>query len=290
MSEAALIAKALKGKKAGSGWLCLCPAHDDRSPSLSIADGADGRLLVKCHAGCDPLAVLTELRRRGLAERDPAPLSPEQQAAIARKEREEIERRKRAARRLWGASRPAAGTVVETYLRQRGYDGPIPPTLRHHPDLKHDNTGLAFPGMVAAVTVWPSRDVAAVHRTFLKPDGSGKAPVSPDKKMLGPVKGGAVRLAAASPTMAVTEGIETGLSVQLASGLPTWAALSAGGIESLILPPLAREVVICADHDERGQAAAERAARRWHAEGRKVRIALPPAAGQDFNDLLRGVA
>jgi hypothetical protein len=36
----------------GTGrWYAKCPAHDDKSPSLSIATGNDGRLLVKCFAG-----------------------------------------------------------------------------------------------------------------------------------------------------------------------------------------------------------------------------------------------
>ena len=42
------------------------------------------------------------------------------------------------------------------------------------------------------------------------------------------------------------EGVETALSVMEATGLPAWAALSAGGIEGLVLPdlPIAAEVVI----------------------------------------------
>ncbi len=41
----------------GNGWSARCPAHDDRSPSLSIAEGDDGRTLVKCHAGCKVEAI-----------------------------------------------------------------------------------------------------------------------------------------------------------------------------------------------------------------------------------------
>jgi phage/plasmid primase-like uncharacterized protein len=145
--------------------------------------------------------------------------------------------------------------------------------------------------MVGAVTVVPSRKLVAIHRTFLIPGGSGKAPVQPAKKSLGPVAGGAVRLAAAGPVLAITEGIETGLSVMQATGIPTWAALSASGLEALILPPLpiAAEVVIFADNDVngRGQKAAETLARRASAEGRRVRIELPPTPGTDFNDFFR---
>lgn len=34
------------------GWSACCPAHSDRWPSLSIAEGAGGRLLLHCFAGC----------------------------------------------------------------------------------------------------------------------------------------------------------------------------------------------------------------------------------------------
>ncbi len=38
--------------RASGGWMAQCPAHDDRTPSLSISTGQDGRALLCCHAGC----------------------------------------------------------------------------------------------------------------------------------------------------------------------------------------------------------------------------------------------
>ena len=88
----------------------------------------------------------------------------------------------------------------------------------------------------------------------------------------------------------IGEGIETAAAAMTATGLPGWAALSAGGIERLILPPLplAAVVIIAADHDRNGvgERAARAAAQRWLAEGRRVRIALPPVVGTDWNDVL----
>ena len=57
----------------------------------------------------------------------------------------------------------------------------------------------------------------AVHRTYLRPDGSGKAEVHPAKAMLGAALGGAVRVADGHGPLVVAEGIETALS--LPSGL-----------------------------------------------------------------------
>jgi phage/plasmid primase-like uncharacterized protein len=143
--------------------------------------------------------------------------------------------------------------------------------------------------MVGGVSRWPGRTVTGIHRTFLNEDGSGKASVRPDKMMLGECAGGALRLAAAGPLLVVTEGIETALSVMQAIELPTWAALSAVGLERLLLPelPLASEVIIAADEDARGLQAAARAAARWIREGRRVRVARPASGLNDFNDVLR---
>jgi phage/plasmid primase-like uncharacterized protein len=88
----------------------------------------------------------------------------------------------------------------------------------------------------------------------------------------------------------IGEGVENCLSAMQATGLPAWSAISASFMESLRLPELVREIIILADHDRNGagQRAAARAARRWVQEGRRVRIALPPEAGTDFNDILTG--
>jgi putative DNA primase/helicase len=59
------IAHHLRGRKSGASWSAKCPAHDDRNPSLSLRD-SDGKVLVKCHAGCEQTAVVDALRARGL--------------------------------------------------------------------------------------------------------------------------------------------------------------------------------------------------------------------------------
>ena len=66
--KAETIAKALGGRKAGGGWMARCPAHDDREPSLSIRDADNGKVLVRCHAGCDQRDVIAALRSRGAWE------------------------------------------------------------------------------------------------------------------------------------------------------------------------------------------------------------------------------
>jgi len=60
------IARGLHGRRSGAGYMACCPAHDDRTPSLAIRDGDDGRVLIHCHAGCSQERVIAALRERGL--------------------------------------------------------------------------------------------------------------------------------------------------------------------------------------------------------------------------------
>jgi hypothetical protein len=283
--NAAEIVKALGGRNG----VARCPAHDDKTPSLSISE-RDGKLLVHCFAGCDQQAVWDALRDRGLL--------PEREGGYRRRSATvtrfsttapssdpTAEAKTVFARRIWAESRPAPGTPVECYLEGRDLTIEPPPTLRHHPGLKHGPTGLFLPAMVAAITKWPGCEVVAVHRTFLVADGRKKAPVSQNRMMLGPCTGGAVRLAEHDDELVLAEGIETALSVLQASGRPTWATLSTSGLKSVRLPSEVTTVIIAADGDDPGLKAAEEAASRFHNEGREVRIAKPPP-GMDFNDLL----
>jgi putative DNA primase/helicase len=65
--NAARIAHALHGGyKSGRSWVACCPAHEDRTPSLSLRDSTNGRVLVHCHAGYAQTAVIGELKNLGL--------------------------------------------------------------------------------------------------------------------------------------------------------------------------------------------------------------------------------
>ena len=196
-----------------------------------------------------------------------------------------------AATRTWRDAQPAAGTLVETYLKSRCITIPPPPSLRFAPRLYHMSTTDTItyrPGMVALVQRGTDGAPIAIHRTYLSPAG-GKAPVDPVKKALAATAGGAVRLAPAGDFLMVGEGIETCLAAMQVTGLPAWAALSTSGLRRLGLPTSVHRVTVLADLDDEGEGerAAQSAGERWLAEGREVRIARPPD-GCDFNDLIAG--
>jgi hypothetical protein len=281
------IAKALGGRKAGAAWMARCPAHDDRAPSLSIADARDGKVLVRCHAGCDQRDVIAALRERGVwdaGERQPIRFSRQPDRPLPAEPDSDAIKRTEAALAIWRGAQSAAGTPVETYLRSRSLTIPIPRSIRFHTGLRHPS-GAVWPAMVALVTLGADGKPIGIHRTFLARNGDGKAPVDPVKMMLGPCRGGAVRLGPIGDGLMVGEGIETCLAAMQASGRSAWAALSTSGLRALGLPHEVREVIVLADGDDPGEAAAQDCAWRWKQEGRRARIARPPQ-GTDFNDLL----
>ena len=288
--NAAEIAKALCGIKTGNGWSARCPAHDDREPSLSISEGVDRKILLHCFTGCEQAIVIAALKSRGLWGRSDHnwPQYPAQRVAGLAKPDHDDAKRSMAALAIWQLAQAAQGTLVEIYLRSRGLLLTPPPSLRLHAGLKHPSGGN-WPAMVALVTRGTDDEPLAIHRTFLAHDGVGKAPVDPQKMMLGPCRGGAVRLAGSGDVLMIGEGLETCLTAMQATGKTAWAALSTSGMRTLELPADIRDVIVLADGDVPGEAAAKDCALRWKREGRRVRIARPPR-NSDFNDMLASKA
>ena len=190
----------------------------------------------------------------------------------------------KAAFAIWNESQPAQNTIVEIhYLCARCITIAPPPSIRYHPALKHSPTGLMLPAMVAGVQ-GDGGKVVAIHRTYLDLEGS-KAAVSSPKMALGPIAGGAVRLAPASETLTLTEGIEDGLALVQMTGRAVWAVLGTSGFKNAVLPLTVRTVVLAPDADPAGDAAVAKAAARFADMGLKVLHLRPPEA-RDFCDVL----
>ncbi len=95
--DAQAISDALGGKpKAGGGFMACCPAHDDKKPSFSIADGDNGKPIVNCLAGCSQKAVIKVLQEKGLWPGHDRRLSPED--FIAMRKAAKIKKAKREAK------------------------------------------------------------------------------------------------------------------------------------------------------------------------------------------------
>lgn len=219
--------------------------------------------------------------------------------AVAQRKRERL-------RAVWRASvaldHPKA-RPVRNYLMARALGEVlrgVPKVLRAHPSLEYwDGTRSLghYPAMVALFH-GAAGDPVTLHVTYLRADGTVKAPIPSPKKILGvpkqgATKGGAIRLyEALGDVLGVAEGIETALSLHLISKVPTWASFCADNLERMRLPEGLRQLKIGVDVDPsgKGQAVAQALARRikrWSPRT-DVRLVIPDLDGPgDLNDELR---
>ena len=287
MASAAGIARNLGAWRQGYSWRCACPL--ECGYPLSLADGEDGRLLAHCFGGCEFTDIVASLVENGLLDDDDSAVCHDVSPSVKPGAAEEL-LRSEAARWIYDHLPPAVGTVVKAYLQARGITIEVPSVLRFG-NCPH-RLGGSFPAMVVPV-VNVDDGQTGIHATYLRPDGSGKADFANkefQRECRGVIRGGAIRLAAHDPDceLIIAEGVEATLSAMQIFGLPGWSAVYAGGLKTVELPPAVRRVVIAADNDVSGtgQRNALAAYQRWISEGRFVRIAMPPVAGDDFNDVL----
>lgn len=192
-----------------------------------------------------------------------------------------------AARRLIAMSQPIRRTLVETYLGNRGIKAVHDAgALRFHPRCYYrpdDGSPIeTWPAMIAAVTDLAGR-ITGAHRTWLAPDGSGKAPVDAPRRAMGGLLGHAVRFGTADDVLAAGEGIETMLSLRCAlPAMPMAAALSANHLAALLLPPTLRRLYIARDPDAAGDTAVAALTQCAKAAGIEA-LVLSPRTG-DFNE------
>jgi hypothetical protein len=286
-NRAARIAAQLGGaKKSGNQWLCRCPAHPDKTPSLALRD-ADGHVLYHCHAGCSQIDVRQALRSLGLLDADrieqrrPGPIHD--RPAVPDQDRLQY---------LLGLLQPLERTVAASYLRTRGLD--LPPLGHHLRYLPARPPRHRWPCLVGVVTDFKDASrILTLHFTRLRPDGLGKAPLSKEdqRKFLRgfPKRGGTIRLTADADVdtrLGLAEGIETALSVHTSFNragwfVPVWSALDAANLAELphLLGP--DRLTIYADPGPAGERAADGLARRWLDAGTEVFISVAPS--EDWN-------
>ena len=292
-SDAESIAKALRGRRSGRGWVARCPAHDDRNPSLSIAEGRDGRPLLFCFAGCQWPDIRDALQAKGLwpdhglyATARYDHVSPPWRYADADRNQRQ---RSDPARRLWAAVRPITDRdPAGCYLASRGLPGTWPATLRFVSNVRHPS-GETVPALVAAACRWPDPEPVAVQLTALTADGR-KAPVEPLRWTRGVLRGATVRLAPWSQDrpIVLVEGTEDGLAVLRAlPDVTPWAVLGIANAANTVLPEGA-DAILAFDGDDAGRQESAVAAEALSGRGHPVRVATLPA-GRDLNDLLQAV-
>jgi putative DNA primase/helicase len=305
--SAAELARALGGKRAGRDWMTKCPAHDERTASLSIREGNAGPL-VHCFAGCSQRDVIDALIRRGLwpsPSRSPGQTrGPSRPLPPRRSMRRDDRWRLESVARIWREAHDPHATVAERYLNNRELeidDDLAGRVLRFHPACPWGE-GAKAPCLIAAFRpivgdVEESAPPVAILRVGLTSDGEKIS-----RKMLGQVAGCAIKLdvdADVTHGLGIAEGLETAMSLRAIGWRPVWALGSAGAIAEFPVLNGIETLTIFADNDApapsewsptmeqpvgAGEKAARACQRRWADAGRQVRLFMPRAPGVDWAD------
>lgn len=274
----AALVRGLGGFWQGSTGMCRCPAHDDRTPSLSVRVG-DTRLLFKCFAGCDTRDVLRAIRRL-----DPNALGAKGDGTAKQFKLDRWLQQR--ARDLWRVGRPINWTIAETYLRNRSIDIALD-CLRFHDQtpLGKGKAARFRPAMLAAVT--DDSGLLAVQRTFLDACGRRARDLRHPRRLLGQPCAGAVRLATATDTLGIAEGVETAISAMILLGIPVWAALGNERLPYVAIPRSVTRLIMLPDNDNAGRRAVPLATEAHMATGRQIDTIWPWHGRNDWNDVLR---
>ncbi|HYJ51576.1 MAG TPA: toprim domain-containing protein [Allosphingosinicella sp.] len=274
------IVERLGGEWSPKGGMCRCPAHDDRTPSLSVRPGAR-RLLFHCFAGCETIRVIAALGALGMLRAGrkahhgvgPAPVEADRRNAGA-------------AARLWAAARPIEGSPAESYLRGRRLMLAVS-DLRYHPRVPYGRGALAIfrPAMLAAVR--DNAGLVAVHRTFLDPRTAGLADLALPKRALGRLGQGAVRLFPPGDGMlGWAEGVENAMAAASLFDIPCWATLGTERFARAALPTGITRLILFLDNDAGGRRAETLAREAHRGSAVEIEARYPRAAGADWNDVL----
>ena len=277
----------VKLQRAGNEWKACCPLHSDRTPSFTIF--ANGRRFqcFGCQAQGDVLDFVQALHGVGL--RDAAVMLGEGElpsVSLPPLPANDTSDRKDEALAIWDAAEPnLIGTPAETYLHWRGITIDPPPSLRFAV-LPYGKSGPDLPCLVCCVSS-PEGLLQGIQRIYLAPDGRGKADVPKTKLSLGPVGGGAIRLAPLDGgELVAVAGPEEGLTLLQTLSRPVWAVTGDVMLPKLRFPPDVQRVAVGGDNDTSGRSAATKAAETFSQRGLAVRTFFPPVDFKDFNAFL----
>ncbi len=319
----------LKRRGGSKEYIGCCPFHSEKTPSFTVTPDKGKYYCFGCGANGDVITFVMEylkisfpeaMERLGanghqLTDAERKAIYEEQKKRDAEIKRQDAQRSRknreaaldiwnktdikvRANREYWTAEdhnkkSKIYGDVL-IYLEHRNIDlekiGGIPTTLRFDPDLFYNNQGVRghYPAMVAAIMNKESK-VVGVHRTYLDPNGPGKAQDLPNTKMtLGDVAGNFIPLSKFKKEVYLGEGIETCLSIlEAMPNKSVQCVINIQNFAQVMLPDGVKSVVMCCDNDMKDPETLprikEKATKHFAAQGIALSFVVPPE-GMDFND------
>jgi hypothetical protein len=268
----------------GRRWIGPGPGHSRRDTSLSVWINDDGRPVVHSFAG-DAFGACAQ--HLGLELAAPIRLDRAEFDRQRRERQAEAQRRDEAAMsfcaRLWDEGVPIEGSLGQDYLRARAIDW-TPGDLRYNPATRRGYSSNAKAPAILAAARSSTGTPKALQATFLMPDHRSKT----NRVTFGKLVGCVVRLAPATDSLAIAEGMETAASYARLECVPAWASLGTANLEAFDPPARVRRLIIAADGDDAGQRAALALAERVRSRC-DVTIHTAPR-GFDWNDVMTGRA
>ena len=254
--ETAIIVAALRGKWQGSYALCTCPAHDDRTPSLSVRQGDRG-LLVHCFAGCAPSRILEEINRLDPKTAKSVPDYRPPGAAVDMSW-------------LWEQGTAINGTLAERYLVGRNL--PTDATdLRFHPNCQNGRKPLERYEPALMVGMRLRGNLVGIQRIFLDPDTAKHR----DKKIIGRSRFASWEGIQPTDTLAIAESFEDAHAYATMKRIPCWSSMAANKLHAIAIPECVTTIILAPDNDKAGRIAVNRGRKVYRQAGYDVKVDLP---------------
>ncbi|MDE2563017.1 MAG: hypothetical protein KGL48_12300 [Sphingomonadales bacterium] len=270
-AETLAIVAQLSGVWSGRHAMVRCPAHEDRTPSLSIRQGRSS-ILVHCFAGCDGREVMGAIRRllgRPVADQVVIP--------------EPANDRDAPYQRVWDTALPVAGTLGERYLRDVRGIRFLPPDVRFHPQCPMGR-GLAARFLPALlVGVFRQGRLIAVQRQFLDASTARRT----HRMMLGASRGGLWPARFTGTVIRIAEGFESACAYRQRTGQEAGTCFGVRNLSWFVAPQDATAICLLPDNDEEGWRFARAAAADRGTGGVPVAIEPCPSGYGDWAEITR---
>jgi len=239
-AETLAIVARLGGHWNGRYALVLCPAHEDRTPSLSIRQGQHS-ILVHCFAGCDGGDVMRAIRH-ALGH----PVGSQRALPVPANDRTAP------FQRLWSEGVAITGTLAHRYLREIRGIIVMPPDVRFHPacPMGRGPSPRRLPALL--VGVFREQRLIAIQRLFLDPATAQRT----HRMMLGNSRGGSWPASFAGATMRIAEGFETACAYVQLTGREAGTCFGLRNFAGFAVGSGIRQVVLLPDNDQEGMQAA----------------------------------
>ncbi|MEO1489969.1 MAG: toprim domain-containing protein [Pseudomonadota bacterium] len=261
------IVAGLRGKWHGAYAMCHCPAHADRTPSLSIRQGQKG-ILVHCFTGCRNEKVLREIARTR-----PIPNSPPPSF--------QANRNRANALRIWEQGRALEGSLGDAYRQARRLSLPLD-DVRFHPRCPFGRKPRTAFRPAVLIALREGRTIKAIQRIALSADGTRHE----GKFMLGHPGAAAWAPRFEGRALGLAESMEDAAAYTRLHDIPCWSSLGAERLPLVRIPDQIDELIIAEDNNRAGRIGALAAIKAHAREGRIVRRHPPPRRWTDWSAYL----